>query len=73
MAEEPIVAIILFFVGFLVGIGLLAAGRYDAKNPPPGEGYIAVKGNAFLMEITGYAVAGFCLIGLVRTLILVLF
>jgi len=73
MTEDPIVAIILFLVGLLVGLGSLAAGRYREKNLPEEEMYSAAKSNAFLWKITGYAIAGFCFIGLVRTLILLLF
>lgn len=73
MPEEPVVAIILFLVGLLVGLRTLAAGRYSEKNLPAGEGYPVVKGSAFRMRIAGYAIAGFCFIGLVRTLILLLF
>lgn len=73
MAEEPLVTITLFLVGLLVGLGSIAAGRYREKNLPEEEMYSAAKSNAFLWKITGYGIAGFCFIGLVRTLILVLF
>jgi hypothetical protein len=73
MAEEPVVAIILFFVGFLVGLGSLATGYYSETNLPGGTGSAVAESSANRLKIAGYAIAGFCFIGLVRTTILLLF
>ena len=72
MAEESVATIILFLVGLLVGLGSLAAGKYSEKRLPGGTGSAVDELTASQLKIAGYAIAGFCFIGLVRTLILVL-
>lgn len=73
MTENPVVAIILLFVGLLVGLGSLAAGRYSEKELPGGTGSAVAELTATQLKFMGYAISGFCLIGLVRTIILLLF
>ena len=72
MVENKFAYIILFFIGFICGIGLIKAGWYEEKNHSMGV-ETAYRGNALLNKIVGYAISGFCFIGLVRTLILLLF
>lgn len=70
--ENTAVSVILFFVGFLCGVALIADGWYEEKNYSMG-GETADRRHALLGKVIGYAIAGFCFIGLVRTLILLLF
>ena len=72
MIENKVASIVILFIGLICGVGLIVAGWYEEKNHSMGV-ETSYRGNALLNKIVGYAISGFCFIGLVRTLILLLF